>query len=115
MNRIARVCGKGIFKGSAFIATCIIFVVVFVAKPKLINLGLDDNLSLIKTMASIVEARAPWWGDSFEAFSRFFNLERVLLFTEVVVVVKLLMLAVGRIFRRCHTRVRAWRPNRNRR
>ena len=97
-----------LFKGSAFVTTAVIFVLIFVFKPKLINQGLDFNLDFVKAVGKMIEHRAPWWGDSFEAFARFFNLERILLFSEAVAVVKLIMLAVGGIFRRCHQRLRRW-------
>lgn len=88
-----------LFKGSAFVVTAIVFVLTFVLAPKLINRGLDFNLDLVKMVGKFIEARMPKGGDAFEAFSRFFNLERILLFSEAVAVVKLIMLAVGATFR----------------
>ena len=94
-----------LFKGSAFVVTACLFVLVFIFKPKWINQGLDLNLDLVKMIGRMIDVRAPWWGDAFEAFSRFFNLERILLFSEAVAVVKLIMLAVGGTFRSVHQSV----------
>ncbi len=90
-----------LFKGSAFVVTSCLFVLVFIFQPKWINQGLDVNLGLVRGAAHAIDVRFPWWGDAFEAFSRFFNYERLLLFGEAVAVVKLVMLAVGAMFRKC--------------
>lgn len=102
-------CRHHLFKGGAFTVTAGIFVLVFMFKPKWLNTGLDENLVLLKTIGIMIDAFAPNWGDRFETFSRFINFERILLFSEGVAVVKLIMLAVGGIFRlavRNHRRVR---------
>lgn len=97
-----------LFKGSAFVTTAIIFVLAFVFWPKLVIMGLDANLALLKAVGKIIETQASRWGDSFEAATRFINLERILLFSEAVAVVKLVMLAVGSCFRRFRKR-RKWK------
>lgn len=92
-------CRHHLFKGSAFVVTSTIFVLVFITWPRLINQGLDLNLATLKWIAKMVELKAPSWGDTFEAFTRFWNFERFMLFGEAVAVVKLVMLALGKTFR----------------
>ena len=88
-----------LFKGSAFVVTACLSVIVFIFYPKWINSGLDMNLGLVKWVGKSLDVYAQNWGDRFETFTRFFNLERILLFSEAVAVVKLIMLAFGAFFR----------------
>ena len=101
-----------LFKGSAFVVTAVLFALVFIIKPKWINMGLDVNLDFLKTIGRLINARATSWGDSFEAFTRFFNFERILLFVEAGAVVKLIMLAFGGTFRGCYRGLLRWRKRR---
>lgn len=90
-----------LFKGSAFVVTIILFVAAFVFAPELVTLGLDWNHELVKDLSAGVKKWDPIWGNRFELFLRFFNLDRILLFSEAVFAVKLIMLACGAIFRSC--------------
>lgn len=88
---------RGLFKSAAFVIAICVVAAVVALKPKLINWGVDVNLAAIKAVS---ERLPDWWGDVLEAGLRMINAERTFLFMEVVVVVKLIMLAITRPFRR---------------
>lgn len=96
----------GFFKGSAVVIGIVLYVLAILFKAKWLVAGLNVNQELIRIASLAVEQIFPAWGDTVEAGMRSWNLERSLLLLEMIAAVKLIMLAVGGIFRSCYQRLR---------
>lgn len=96
MHKVLKLVGAGLFKSAAFILALAAIAAMWTYDASILVTGEDFNLRLIKWMAAWLPA---WLGSKTEAALRLFGADKVFIFTEVVVAVKLVLLAVGRFFR----------------
>ena len=97
MRRIARLFGVGLFKTVAFLAGLAVIVVLWVYNPDTLVDAADANLRAIKFVASLLPQG---YGSRTEAALRLFGADRAFIFVEVVSIIKLILLGIGRCFRR---------------
>ena len=97
MGKIAKTCQAGLFKGSAFLGAITLIAVVWIYDATILVTGEDWNLKIIKTCAALLPHD---YGSKMESALRLFGAGKAFLFTEAVVLVKLVMLAIGYPFRR---------------
>jgi len=86
----------GAFKSLAFLIAVIAIALIWMADASILVKGEDINLIGIKAVAAILPVG---YGSKTEAALRLFGADKAFLFTEVVALVKLIMLALGRPFR----------------
>lgn len=91
-----RIRARDAFKALALILTVLLIVPIIAYAPSVINSGFDLNLDLIKRVSALLPA---WYGALMEASLRFMNAEKVFLFGEITMFIKLIMLGIGRAFR----------------
>ena len=96
MRRIAKLLGAGLFKSTAFVLALVAIAAIWTYDASYLVAGEDLNLQAIKTVASWLPKG---YGSKTEAALRLFGADKAFIFTEVVVAVKLVLLAVGRLFR----------------
>lgn len=103
MKGIVRLCGTGLFKFVALSLSIALLAWIWWKYPDQMVSIEKGNLSAISFAADHMPQGI---GNRFEAFVRGFGFEKTLLVLEAVAVVKLLMLALGRTFRRGARRTR---------
>ncbi len=94
---LTRILGAGAFRGFAFLLSVALVAAIWTYDADLLVRGEDLNLALIKWAAGLLPSG---YGSKTEAALRLFGADKAFLFTEVVALVKLIMLALGRPFRK---------------
>ena len=97
MRSIARLFGVGLFKGFAFVAAIALIVVIWIYNSQLLVFAEDANLGAIRFAANHMPQG---YGSKMESALRLFGADKAFLFTEVVALVKLSLLALRYPFRR---------------
>ena len=93
MHKALKLARAGLFKSAAFVLALAAIAVMWMWNASILVTGEDLNLRLLKWTAAWLPSD---YGSKTEAALRLFGADKVFIFTEVVVAVKLVLLGVGR-------------------
>jgi len=94
---VGSLIGRGVFKALALISAFVLIILVWFWDASLLTMAADENLRVIKTVTGVLPNDL---ASKIESALRIFGADRALLPIEGVAVAKLILLAIGRPFRR---------------